>query len=57
MRAIAQEQNLSFVPVFEAFKAAFEKEKDLLFDGLHPNDKGHELIVSLVQPELEKLLK
>lgn len=57
IRLITQEQNISFVPVFEKFKAAFEKEKDLLFDGLHPNNKGHRLIANLVLPELEKLLK
>lgn len=28
----------------------------VLFDGLHPNDVGHELIAETVRPELEKLL-
>ena len=30
--------------------------ESLLPDGVHPNNKGHELIASLVLPELEKLL-
>lgn len=30
--------------------------RQVMFDGLHPNDKGHQLIAETVRPELEKLL-
>ncbi|HTE22620.1 MAG TPA: GDSL-type esterase/lipase family protein [Candidatus Limnocylindria bacterium] len=53
LRDLCDQYNLPFVPVFEAFAG---KEKELLPDGLHPNNKGHELIADLVQPELKNLL-
>lgn len=53
---ICRGERIPFAPVFEAF--AHEQAKhDLLPDGLHPNDAGHELIANLVRPELDKLLK
>jgi lysophospholipase L1-like esterase len=54
---IANKHSLPFVPFFKAFKAKLDEGKDLLADGLHPNDGGHELIFKLVQPELDKLLE
>jgi lysophospholipase L1-like esterase len=53
---IAHESSLPFVPVFQPFKAKLDQGADLLKDGLHPNNAGHELIFELVQPELDKLL-
>ena len=55
IREVTKAQNISFVPVFDKFKAE-QAKRNLLADGLHPNDSGHKLIASLVQPELEKLL-
>ena len=57
MRKIATESGVNFIPVFEKFKTELDKENDLLPDGLHPNDKGHEIIYSIVRPKLEELLK
>lgn len=48
-------QGVPIVKVFETFKEHDQKES-LIFDGVHPNDTGHELIFNLVKPELEKLL-
>ena len=46
------------LPLVE-LRAAFEPRRQELFsvDGLHPNDAGHELIASLVYPELDRLLQ
>lgn len=49
---IAKELRLPYVHLFKPF----DKKLNLFPDGLHPNDDAHELIKSLVLPELEKLL-
>lgn len=50
---VALESKITFVDLFRAFS-----EKSVLslinFDGVHPNDEGHELIYQLVRKELEK---
>lgn len=56
MRQTAECNQVDFIPIFDKFNDALEKEKHLLEDGLHPNDQGHKLIFELVQPELDKLL-
>lgn len=56
MRDIAKENGVDFIPVFERFKAKLDGGEDLLADGLHPNDAGHQVIYEIVQPELDKLL-
>ncbi len=43
------------VQVFEKFKQE-QNGRELLADGLHPNEAGHQLIAELVKPELDKLL-
>jgi acyl-CoA thioesterase I len=55
LRRVCAEQAVPCVEIFEAFTKE-SKNQELLADGLHPNDKGHELIYKLVAPELEKLL-
>ena len=52
---IAADENIPFVPIFEKFQEG-QSSKQLLADGLHPNDDGHQLIFELVRPELDKLL-
>jgi lysophospholipase L1-like esterase len=42
--------------VFDQFKAELEKGKDLLPDGLHPNNEGHRLMSEIIQKELNSLL-
>ncbi|HSX18479.1 MAG TPA: GDSL-type esterase/lipase family protein [Candidatus Saccharimonadales bacterium] len=56
MQKVASENGVSFVPVFQEFKKHLDAGEDLLADGLHPNNEGHELIFQLVRPELDKLL-
>lgn len=57
MQKVAVANDIGFIPVFEKFKKRFENGEDLLADGLHPNNDGHELIFQLVLPELEKLVR
>jgi lysophospholipase L1-like esterase len=56
MAEVAKEQKIPFIPIFDNFMKAVESGADLLPDGLHPNNDGHELIFQLVRPELDKLL-
>ena len=56
-RKVAVSNKVSFAPVFDKFKKHFDAGENLLADGLHPNNDGHELIFQLVRPELEKLLR
>ena len=55
LRSFCEKNNVPMVKVFETFKEK-NKKQSLIADGIHPNDTGHELITSLVRPELEKLL-
>ncbi len=57
MREIAEEAKAVFVPVFDEFKKHIDNNEDLLQDGLHPNDKGHQLIADIVLPKLEECLR
>ncbi len=55
LRDFCQKNSVAYVPIFETFQAK-QQQKDLLADGLHPNDDGHQLIAELVKPALDKLL-
>lgn len=55
MREVCRAHDLPHVPIFETFQAEHAKQ-NLLRDGLHPNNAGHELIANLVRPELDGLL-
>ncbi len=55
LRKFCIENKLSHVQVFEKFQEQ-QKKENLLADGLHPNDAGHQLIADLVKLELDKLL-
>lgn len=50
-------KHVPFAPVHDRFLAELEAGNELLADGLHPNDQGHELIAALVKPELDRLLQ
>ena len=49
---VAEKQSVTFLEIYAKFQE--EDSKSLLFDGLHPNDKGHELIYSVVKEHLLK---
>ena len=39
------------------FKKALDSGEDLLADGLHPNEAGHQLMADAVQPNIEQQLR
>lgn len=47
---VCAEQNVNYISQHEAF---WDQRADVLIDGLHPNDAGHELIHSAVKTALE----
>ena len=47
---------LPHVALLETLQAKVDSGENLLADGLHPNNEGHELIYQLVRPRLEELL-
>lgn len=49
------ENNTPVVDVFTSF-SELPDLNSVFDDGLHPNNQGHEIIVSKVKPELEKLI-
>ncbi len=49
---VAKEQGVTFLEIYKKLREG--DYKTLLFDGLHPNDKGHELIHNTVLKELQK---
>jgi lysophospholipase L1-like esterase len=56
MREIAEEGKIAFVLVFDRFIAAVNEGRELLPDGLHPNNEGHQVMYEIVKPELVELL-
>ncbi len=53
---VAADTGVLFVPVFDKF-LALQATTNLLIDGLHPNDAGHELIFKLVKPVIDGMLR
>lgn len=48
-------RKLPFVPIHDKFLAELEAGRELLADGLHPNDAGHHLMAELIKPWIDKL--
>lgn len=55
LRKFCEQNGVNLVDTFETFSEAMGKT-ELLPDGIHPNDEGHQLIADLVNPELRNLL-
>lgn len=55
LKSFCAENKVAYVPVFEKLKQGQDR-KEMMPDGAHPNNEGHELIYQLVKPELDKLL-
>jgi lysophospholipase L1-like esterase len=55
LQDFCKQHNAPFVNIFEPFSEQQQKT-ELLPDGLHPNNAGHELIYQLVKPKLEEQL-
>lgn len=56
MSEVAKAENIGFIPVFDIFAAELAKNPELVPDGLHPNDEGHETIYKIVITKLEEML-
>jgi lysophospholipase L1-like esterase len=56
IKQVAEANDLVFIPLFGQFKAELDAGKDLLEDGLHPNDNGHVFIADVVLSVLDKLI-
>ena len=56
MASVAKKENITFVPVHDQFKKQLDQGRNLLADGLHPNNDGHEYIFRLTKPALESML-
>lgn len=55
-KKLAQEHDIPYIDIFEAFQNRLEAGEDIYQDGLHPNNEGHKLIFELVRPALDKML-
>ncbi len=53
--AFCNDNDLRLVDVWSDYERHSDL-KTLFFDGIHPNSNGHQIIVDLVKPELEKVL-
>jgi len=56
LRNFCKDNHVTFVEVFEPFYKA-QNRTELLPDGLHPNNEGHQLLADLVTPVLGDVLK
>ena len=57
IKQIAFERQTTFIPLHDSFLKRQESEGDLLSaDGLHPSDKGHEFIFTMVSRVVDELL-
>lgn len=57
LKKACEEENVKYLPIFEAIKQRLDSGEDIYTDGLHPNDAGHQLIFERVRPALDELLK
>lgn len=55
LKQTAHRLGLPFVPIHDRFLGQLESGAELLADGLHPNEAGHQLIAELVKPALDLL--
>lgn len=56
MHSVCSKNDIAYVPIFDEFKKHLDAGEEILADGLHPNNQGHEIIFDLVKPELDKLI-
>lgn len=56
LRKVCLEKEVPHVQIFEKFQAE-HTQNELLADGLHPNESGHQFMADLIKPYLDNLLK
>jgi len=61
MRKVGKAERVPVIDVFAAFerygKAPDKSVDDLLLDGMHPNDKGHQIVSRMLIPQIMKMMK
>ncbi|MCA9348413.1 hypothetical protein KC867_03320 [Candidatus Saccharibacteria bacterium] len=57
IKQVAINQEIDFVPIHDKFLQELDNGYELLSDGLHPNDLGHELIYQMISPKIEELIR
>jgi len=60
VRRLATENNIPLIDIYQVFQT-YDKQSDqsidtLLLDGMHPNDRGHQIIAKILIAEIMKLL-
>jgi lysophospholipase L1-like esterase len=55
LREFCEQNKVGFVEIFEPFHEA-QNKTELLPDGIHSNNEGHQIIADLVAPKLQELL-
>lgn len=56
LQQVCAKQNVAYVPVSDAFQKV-QAQQNLLIDGLHPNDAGHQLMYQHIKPAPEVLIQ
>lgn len=56
LREVAADAGAEVVNLLDPFQEALDAGADLLVDGVHPNDDGHQLIYQTVKPALARWL-
>jgi lysophospholipase L1-like esterase len=56
LKEFCQKNKLPYVEIFQPFQET-QKTLELMQDGLHPNNEGHQLIADLVRAKLEENLR
>lgn len=57
LQKACNEHDVAYVPIFNAYQKAQKNSADMLIDGLHPDDAGHEHMYALISPYLADILK
>lgn len=56
IKQVAITRDIPFIPIHDAFLESMNKGHNLLSDGLHPNDAGHEMIYQIVKPVIGSIV-
>lgn len=57
IKQCANKYEIPFVPIHDIFIKKLHAGENLLSDGLHPNDKGHELMAAIVHEAVTELIQ
>lgn len=55
LESFVADNNIPFVEMYKPFQSE-QAKRDLLPDGLHPNNEGHQFMADLILPKLEEMV-